>query len=163
MASGNTLAVFMPQAHQPPASAFGVIDTNNSHLVLSFANGSDLASLFSGTLTRNYGGGGLTVTLVWAATVNAGNVKWNAYVERLQDGVSDITSNSFAAAQSVTDTVPGTAGVVKYSTITFTSGAQMDSLAAGEAFRLKVERNGASGSDTAAGAAQLLRVEIRES
>ena len=47
-------------------------------------------------------------------------------------------------------------------TLAHTSGAQMDSVAAGEGFRLQIEREGAHGNDTMAGNAQLSKVEIRE-
>jgi hypothetical protein len=48
--------------------------------------------------------------------------------------------------------------------VTLTSGAQMDSLAAGESFRLKVRRDadGTSGTDDIATDAELLRVVVSE-
>ncbi|KKK65637.1 hypothetical protein LCGC14_2972130, partial [marine sediment metagenome] len=57
-------------------------------------------------------------------------------------------------------TVPGTAGLVDIVTVTFTDGADMDSVAVGELFRLKVTRDAVS--DDAAGDAELVAVEIKE-
>jgi hypothetical protein len=53
--------------------------------------------------------------------------------------------------------------VVK-TTITFTDGADMDSLAAGEAFRLKIRRDadGTGGTDDITSDCELLRVVLRE-
>jgi hypothetical protein len=49
-------------------------------------------------------------------------------------------------------------------TITFTAGAQMGSLVAGEAFRLKIRRDadGTSGTDDITTDAHLMRVILRE-
>ena len=48
--------------------------------------------------------------------------------------------------------------------ITFTNGAQMDSLAVGEPYRLKVRRDadGTSGTDDVATDAQIIAIEIKE-
>lgn len=56
--------------------------------------------------------------------------------------------------------VPGTSGLVDVVSVAFTAGADMDSVAAGESFRLKVTRDAAS--DTATGDAELIKVELRE-
>ena len=77
------------------------------------------------------------------------------------DQQQDIDSDGFAAVQSVDNTtVPATSGNVDVVSIAFTDGAQMDSVAVGESFRLKVTRDAAS--DTATGDAELVKVEIRE-
>lgn len=73
----------------------------------------------------------------------------------------DIDSDSFATAQVVTAvTVPGTSGQVLAMSINISDGANMDNLAAGELFRLRVRRDVAN--DTAAGDAELLRVALVE-
>jgi hypothetical protein len=166
MASGDTLAVFTPHANMPPSSGFATIDTRNGHLVLDFDPTSDESAIFGGVLPRNYGGGGITVRLYWSATsATSGSVRWDAAIERLADEAQDTDSDGFASAQSATATAPSTSGQLQYTDIAFTDGAQMDSLAAGEAFRLKVTRDAdasGGGTDDAAGDAELHRVEIRE-
>ena len=75
--------------------------------------------------------------------------------------VLDIDGDSFAAVNSVDNTtVPGTTGLVDVVSEPFTDGADMDSVAKGEKFRLKVTRDAVS--DDAAGDAELGAVEIRE-
>lgn len=163
MASGNSLVAFNPYNNEPPSAAFATINIRNNHPVLDFDAATDEDAIFTSVLPRNYSGGGLTVLLIWcAASATSGDCVWNAAIERDDDGGLDIDADSFAAAQAVTSTAPGTSGVLKYSSITFTSGAQMDSLAAGEAFRIKITRDANNGSDTMTGDAQLVAVEIRE-
>lgn len=163
MATGNVLAVFTAHANEPPASAAATPDRRNTMLVLDFDDSTDESAVFPGALSDAYGGGGLTVTLVWMATsATTGNVVWNVQVERHEDDAVDLDSDSFAAAQAATGTTASASGEVQYTNVTFTDGAQMDSLAAGESFRLKVTRDADNGSDTMTGDAELLRVIVRE-
>jgi hypothetical protein len=161
MASGDTLAIFGPLSNEPPASNYATLDTRNGQAVLDFDAATDESAVFSGVLPRNYGGGGLTVTIHWAATsATTGDVIWQAAIERRN---TDMDADSFAAAQSsAATTTNGTSGIPNSSTITFTSGAQMDSLAAGEPFRLSINRDADNGSDTMTGDAEVLAVEIKE-
>jgi hypothetical protein len=155
--------VFTPARNNPPAASYATPDTRNSHPVLCFDAAANEQAIFADALPLLYAGGGLTLTLVWiSASAVAGNVVWTAEVERHQDGVDNVTADSFAAAQQVVSTAPGTTGIVKYASIVFTSGAQMDSLAAGESFRLRIGRLAADAGDTMTGDAQLLRVMVRE-
>lgn len=163
MASGNTLITFTPAANEPPTSNPATLDSRNGHPVLDFDASTDESAIFSGVLPRSYSGGGLTVTPIWGGTsATTGNVVWNAKFERLEDEGTDMDSDSFASAQAATGAAPSTSGALQYTPITFTSGAQMDSLAAGEMFRLKVTRDADNGSDTMAGDAELVGVEIKE-
>jgi len=162
MATGDTLVVFTPQHGEPPASNFATLDTRNEHPVLDFDAATNESAVFSGVMPRHYGGGGVTVYLHYAmSAATAGDVDWDAAFERIGDQQQDIDSDGFAAVQSVDNTtVPGTLGLVDVVSIPFTAGAQMDSVAAGEGFRLKVTRDAAA--DTAGGDAELLFVEIKE-
>jgi hypothetical protein len=163
MASGDTLIVFTPLHGEPSASNYATFDKRNNHLVLDFDPGTDETIYFGGILPRNYGGGGITVTLIWLATsATSGDVVWAVAFERHQDETTDLDSDDFAADQTVTATAPGTNGTPQYSAIAFTNGAQIDSLAVGESFRLRVVRDADNGSDTMTGDAELLRVELRE-
>lgn len=162
MASGDTLLTFTPLANQPPASSYATFDTRNNHVVLDFDASADEAAIFGDVLPRHYAGGGITVTIVWmATTATSGNVVWSVAIERM-DTATDLDADSFATANTATAAAPATSGAPAYTTIAFTSGAQMDSLAVGEAFRIKVSRTGSSGSDTMTGDAELLRVELKE-
>jgi hypothetical protein len=77
------------------------------------------------------------------------------------DQQQDIDSDSFAAVQSVDNTVvPGTSGNVDVVSVPFTNGAQMDSCAAGEVCRIKITRDAASDTDNTD--AELVAAELRE-
>ena len=162
MASGNTLLVFTPLNNEPPASAPAIFDTRNGHPVLDFDDTTNESAIFTAIMPRHYAGGGLTVYLHYAmSSAESGDVDWDVAFERIGDQQLDIDADSFAAVQSVDNTtVPGTTGLVDVVSVGFTDGAQMDSVAAGEAFRLKVTRDAAS--DTGVGDAELVAVEIKE-
>jgi hypothetical protein len=94
-------------------------------------------------------------------SAEANTIDWDIAFERIGDQQLDIDGDSFAAVNSVDNTtVPGTTGLVDVVSIAFTDGADMDSVAAGELFRLKITRDAAS--DDAAGDAELHAIEIRE-
>jgi len=162
MASGDTLLIFTALHNEPPASACATIDIRNQHPVLDFDETSNESAVFSGIMPRSYAGGGVTVYLHYAMTsATSGTVDWDAAFERIGDQQQNIDSDGFAAAKSVNDTtVPAESGLVDVLSIAFADGAEMDSIAAGEGFRLKITRDAAS--DDAAGDAELLFVELKE-
>jgi hypothetical protein len=166
MASGNSLVVFKPQDNEPVGSSgFATLSTRNGHVVLEFDAASDESAWFSAVLPRHYAGGGVTVRLGWmAASATSGSCRWEVAFERHDDEGTDLDADSFASAQSAGGTAPSTSGAMQYTDIAFTDGAQMDSLAVGESFRLLVRRdaNGTTGTDDMTGDAQLVSVEIRE-
>ena len=162
MVSGDTLLIFNPYNNEPPAANYATLDTRNQHPCLDFDATTNETAIFSAVMPRNYAGGGLTVYLHYAMTgAEADTVDWDVAFERIGDGVLDIDADSFAAVNSVDNTtVPATTGLVDIVNVTFTDGADMDSIAVGEAFRLSVTRDAVS--DDAAGDAELLAVEIKE-
>lgn len=162
MASGNTLCVFTALQNEPPASNYATFDTRNGHPVLDFDTTTQEAAIFTGVLPRHYGGGGITVYLHYAMTsATTGTCGWDVAFERIGNGSQDIDSDGFATAQTVTAvTVDGTSGNVDIVNVAITDGANIDSIAAGEAFRLRVRRDVAN--DTAAGDAELIAVELKE-
>ena len=162
MASGDSLLQFSPLNNEPPSSNGATFDLRNQHPILDFDDTTNESAVFSAVLPQHYDGGGLTVYLHYAMTsATSGDVDWDVAFERIGDQQLDIDSDSFAAAQSVDNTtVPGTSGNVDVVSVAFTDGAQMDSIAAGELFRIKVTRD--ASSDTATGDAELLAVEIQE-
>lgn len=162
MASGDTLYVFSPLGAEFPASNYATLDTRNNHSVLDFDDTTAETAYFKGVMPQNYAAGGITVILHWAATsATTGTIGWNVAFEAMKDGGHDIDADSFAAANTLTaETVDATAGIMDIGSVTFTDGADMDSVAAGDAFRLSIARDVAN--DTAAGDAELIAVELRE-
>jgi hypothetical protein len=162
MASGDTLLIFTPLHNEPPATNPATLDTRNQHPVLDFDAATNEDAVFSAVMPRSYAGGGLTVYIHYAmSSAVADDVDWDVAFERIGDQQLDIDADSFAAVQSVDNTtVPGTSGLVDIVSVAFTDGAQMDSVAVGEGFRMKATRDAAS--DTATGDAELLFVEVKE-
>lgn len=162
MASGDTLLEFTPLHNEPPSSNQATLDTRNQHPILDFDASTNEDAVFSAVMPRTYGGNGLTVYIHYAmSTATSGDIDWDAAFERIGDQQQDLDSDGFAAAQSVDNTtVPGTSGLVDIVNIPFTDGAQMDSIAVGEGFRIKITRDAVS--DTAAGDGELVFVEIKE-
>jgi hypothetical protein len=163
MASGNSLLQWGAMANEPPATNYATLDTRNSHPVLDFDAATDESAVFSGVMPQHYAGGGVTVYIHWSAVgVTTNDVIWDVAFERIGDGQQDVDADGFASVQSVTDTAPGTDGFVTIASIAFTNGAQMDSVAVGEKFRLKVTRDADNASDTLAADVELHVVEMRE-
>jgi hypothetical protein len=163
MASGNTLCVFMPNDNEPPTSNYATLDTRNNVPCLDFDGSTDEEAVFSSVLPEHYAGGGLTIELhVAFSSATSGDSRWQADIER---GNTDIDADSFTGSfQSAGGTANGTSGITTEVSIAFTSGAQMDSLAAGERFRLKIRRDadGTSGTDDIATDAELYSVHVKE-
>ena len=164
MASGDTLLIFTPLNNEPPAANYATFDTRNSHPTLDFDATTNESAVFSSVMPQHYAGTtGVTVYLHYAmSSAVADTVDWDVAFERIGDQQLDIDADSFADVNSVDNTtVPDTSGLVDVVSVAFLDGADMDSVAAGEAFRLKVTRDAAS--DDATGDAELLFVHLVES
>ena len=163
MASGDLLLQFGPLHNEPPSSNPATFGGRNAHPVLEFDAGTNEGAVFSAVMPQHYDGGGVTVYIHYSmSSATYGTVDWDAAFELVGDQDQDIDSDGFAAANSVDDTmVPSTSGYVDVVSIAFTDGADMDSVAAGDLFRLKITRDAAN--DEASGDAELHAVEIRES
>jgi hypothetical protein len=165
MASGDCLHRFSAEHNQPPATAYATRDTRNQHPVLDYDAGSTERGVFGDVFDPRYDGGGLTVRLhvAWSSDTNvAHKSRFDVGVERIGAAVQDLDADGFAAAQSVSITVVATSGHVAVGTVTFTDGAQMDSLAVGEKFRIYVDRDHDHADDDATGDTELCNVEVRE-
>lgn len=160
---GMTEITFRPYQNEPPAAAYATLDTRNGHPTLDFDAATDESAIFTGVLPYGYAGGGLTVYLHITDTndTNAAHASyWDVAFEAL--AAQDTDSDGFAAAQSSHVHPSGTSGVPVICTIAFTDGAQMDSVAAGGLFRIKVTRDADNDSDDWANDAELIAVHIRE-
>ncbi len=157
--SGNVWNLqFGPLDNEPPSSNYATLDTRNGHPTLRFDTTTQETAIWSGALPADYSGAGITVHIFCSLTsATSGTVGWDVSIERMDASTLDIDADSFASAQTVTAvTVPGTSGQLLKMSVNISNGANMDSLAAGEMFRLRVRRDVAN--DTATGDAELLRV-----
>jgi hypothetical protein len=163
MASGNTLITLNPYNNEPPAATYATLDIRNGHPCLDFDAAADEIAIFTAIMPRIYGGAGVTVYLHLTDTndTNAAHKSyWDVSFERMT--AQDIDADGFAAVQSGNIAPNGTSGIPVVLSIGFTDGAQMDSVAAGELFRIMVTRDANNGSDDWANDAELLAIEIKE-
>lgn len=162
MASGNSLMMFGARDGIPATSNGAQHAMRNSHPVLAFDTTTQETVYFIGVMPRHYGGGGVTVYVhATLASATTGTLGWDVSFERMSDATTDLDSDSFASAQTITAaTVPGTSGVVLVLNVAVSDGANMDSIAVGEAFRLRLRRDVAN--DTAAGDAEFHTMELKE-
>lgn len=162
MATGNTLITLFPTDNEPPATNYATFSTRNGHPILQFDTTTQEASYFTCIMPRSYSAGGITVYVhATLTTATSGTLGWDVALERMSDAATDLDADSFATAQTITAaTVPGTSGVVLVLNVAISNGANMDSIAVGESFRIRIRRDVAN--DTATGDAELMAVEIKE-
>jgi len=163
MASGDTLLIFTPACNEPPASNYATPDARNQHPVLDYDDSTDESAMFSAVMPRHYDGGGITAYLTgsWTSDTNNGHTtQMEVSFERIGDAQQDVDADSFAAAQDVTLTVDSTCGKTDVASAAFADGAEIDNVAAGELFRLKVTCD-TSDSDHS-GDFELHSVELKE-
>jgi len=161
--SGDTVATFGPLENMPPATNYAAMFLRNGQWVLAFDTTTQQTAIFAGKMPRNYAGGGLTVYLTWAAaSATTGTIGWDVTFERRSAANHDMDADAWATAQTVTAaTVDATCGKQSVTSVAITAGATgTDSIAAGDGFRIRIRRDVAT--DTAAGDAHLLDVEIKE-
>jgi len=156
--ASKTLARFTPRENQPPSAAFATLDTRNSIAVLDFDAATDESAIFSGVIPENANlASGLQIRLAWMATsATSGNCRWGVQIERC---TTDLDADSFDTATEATGAANGTSGIATVTSITATA---IDSLTAGDTFRIKIFRNADDATnDTMTGDAELIAVEIR--
>lgn len=159
MASGDLLDIPTPQLPAASAPAYGEIAGGSTPAedmdVFDFDASTAEYVDFYGRLSQKYSATGIDIDFSWSgATGTSGNVIWAAAIRRLNTSETFSASHSYSA-QSATSAVAGTLTRPTETTISLTDGAQMDSLAAGEPYVLRVYRDAANGSDTLTGDAQL--------
>ena len=150
-----------------PAENWATFDTINSIHVLDFDDTVNEVALFAGILPAHYDGGGLTVTAVQTMAAATGDVSCAGFFRSFTDDVDNLLHTSFNAWGTRKDNAaidaPTVIGELTYDDITFTSGAEMDGLVAGEAFHFLWMRDAQDGTnDDMAGDASLLALQIKE-
>jgi len=154
-----------PTCNEPPTSNYATPSLRNNHPVLEFDGSTDEEAVFTFRVPDDYGGGGLTIKTTWAFTsATSGSLRVQTAIERMNVSSLDIDADSFASFNSAGGSAPGTSGQLIDVTTTHASGAEMDSLAAGELCRLKIRRDadGTSGTDDITTDAQLRYVTVTE-
>lgn len=150
--------VFRPQDNEPPSSGAASSSTINAHPVLTFTAGLDEDAVFAGFMPPTFKTGDVQVSLIWAITGStAGSVTWEVFFERWELGATTLTTDDFGTGTSISTGVPSTLNELVLATV---PAPDLDGLLPGEAFRLRVRRNGST--DSAPGFAALAKVVIEE-
>jgi len=154
----RTYAVFTALDNQPPAADFATFDTANSIAVLSYSATATNRAIFVGKMPEAaITSSGLKVYLHWrSGGATSGNAVWN--VEFEDSTGHDLDADGWDTATASTAAASATDGTMAVTEVTCTT---IDSIVAGDAFRLRVSRLGADGSDTLAVNSQLVLVEVR--
>lgn len=172
MASGNTLLNLLPMGDNPPATIGAQIDfiigtsaPVEWFPVLAFdATAVEYADWHGLIMPMHYSGGGLTCTIVSSAGATTGGLVWAVALRRFQDDAedADTTAQTYDYNTVTIGTLASAIGEQTYDDITFTNGADMDSVAAGEMFSLRVRRDTGNASDTLSTDAFLWTIHIKE-
>jgi len=161
MSIGDTLVAFKALDAELPTSNFATIGLVNNRPVINFVSGSSTTAIFTGFMPRIYTGQGLTIYIYYASTVNTGSTSWSASIENTGIQQKLITTDAFSVTNSSNNNTPATTvGEVTAVAINFAAPSQTDNLAIGDTFRIRITRNGSS--DTMAGTAEVISVEIEE-
>lgn len=158
----KTLMRWSALDNQPPAATYATFDTRNSIAVLDFDSATAESAVFVGIIPEAADfTTGLTVRIIWMTSpATSGNVIWTAALER---GNTDLDADSFATGlDSAAAAANGTSGIVTTTSINHNGTTEIDSIVAGEFFRLKITRKAADASDTMTGDAELIAVEIQQ-
>ena len=164
MSSGQLLCVVNPGQETYPDSNFATPDKRSDTDVIDFDDTADESVEFPAWMPDNYSGGGVTVTIGYmASTATSGTVSLDIAFKSMTDDVDNI-SKSFAAANNVNSTTASASGEIKYQSLTITDGADMDSVAANEWFKIKFTRDADSttSTDNLVGDIELVFIEFKE-
>lgn len=121
----------------------------------------EYADWHSLVMPAHYGGGGLTCSLRYTAGATAGTLQWAMALRRIPAGTDiDTTVMTYDFNTVNIATLPNAIGKTGQDPITFTNGADMDSVVAGDSFSVRVRRD--TGSDTLATDALLREIYVTE-
>ena len=154
--------VGLPGNAEFPSSTFPQLPQINARPVLAFDAATDETCYWTDVAPQGLTGT-ITLYVYYAmASATSGNIIWQAQIEAVTDGDAldlDATTSFDTANTSSATAVPGTAGYIDVVAITLTNA---DSLAAGDYYRIGLNRDANNASDTASGDAYVLAVELRD-
>jgi len=136
------------------------VDLRNNHAVVEFDDGAEEYIELTGVMPRKADLDYLGLKLVWTASTNQGAMIWQAKFERHQDDTTDLDSDSWGNSSSVISAPSNSSGVVQSAFLRV--GSSIDSIAAGESFRIRLSRDPQHAIDSMSGDAQLLQAELVE-
>jgi len=137
-----------------PAVAACVTGTNTQKGVLDFADGSNLSAQVTYKLPSTWVGN-IDANIKWFSATTTGDVVWQLATVCVADAETD--DPAFNTASTVTDATKGTTNQTNDASITTVTAT---GCAAGELLHLKLSRDSGHASDTMAGTARLIGVEL---
>jgi len=166
MASGENLITFMawdatPITFSTQIARFKWVESTTSYERHLSIEGDDVEysqASFHGVMPEHYSGGGVTCTIMFTHTITGGTVTFNLAFRTLTSGETLDAAHTFAY-NAVAAGVPSAIGEVGYDDITFTDGADMDNVAAGDAFDMRWWRDPTTGG---IGHSHVLAIVIKE-
>jgi hypothetical protein len=156
-----TRLIFTPYNAEYPASAFPQLLLVNQRPALAFDAAADEACYWTAIAPIGIGTAYHAKVFYIMASATSNEVVLMAAIEAITeaDAVDLDNTTSFDSDNSVTDTVPGTAGYLGMADITLTN---YDSIAAGDYFRLRLTRDANHADDDATGDCYVLAVELTD-
>jgi len=124
--------------------------------IITFDKAADEGTQWNRKLPRDYGSSPVLRVSYYMTTVTTNEVVWACQIAAISDGDS-ILAKAFDSVNTVTDTVPGTAGIVTYADITLTNA---DSMAAGDKIMIYLYRDADNGDDDADNDANVTDAEL---
>lgn len=171
MASGDTLFILTAaDFNELPSSNFATPDTRNGRNCYDFDADTDEEIIRTLIMPQIYSNATGITCLIWMGSTTdqtSGVVAWEILLERVIEDDTDLDADSFAASAAgnrFTQTAPAGSSQIAHDTKTIVKGTVMDSVVAGDMFRLKLRRDadGTSQTDSMTGDAEFYGIEIRE-
>lgn len=152
---------FLPDSAEMPTTNFPQQLRVNNRPVLAFDAATDETCYWTAVAPQGLTGTITVLVHYMMASATTGAVYFQSAIEAITpgDAVDLDATTSFDTANSGNGTVPGTAGYEQSISITMTNA---DGIAAGDYFRLSLNRDADNASDTATGDAYVLAVEFRD-
>lgn len=156
-----TIGRYTPEMAHYPATNFPQYLLVNRRPALAYDASTDETAYFTDVAPQGLTGALTLLVYYIMASAVTGNLYFQAAIEAVTpgDAVDLDAGTSFDTANSGNGAVPGTAGYLQSISITLTNA---DSIAAGDYFRISLNRDADNGSDTATGDAYVLAVELRD-
>jgi hypothetical protein len=141
---------------------------NVGYETLSYDTAVVQTAYFGGILPDKYGGGGITVEIMYAGSLSnpdpnggAATVEMSVTWERATPVLDSLNANSYGTEIVTVSTPASLAWFLRSSVHVFTP-AQLDSLGVGDGFRVRVRRNTGSVDDDYAGAVNVWLIRVFE-
>lgn len=161
---GQILDVMPPAATLPQITVRAGGSTPAERVLVYAFDAATIEYLDFKVAIRGYAGGGFTVDYYWsAASATSGVCRWSGAFRRVADDAEDIDASQTYDYNDTDCTAATVSGEVAYDTVTFTDGADADSVANGDICIFRVRRNASHANDTMTGDAELWGILIRES